>query len=42
MQTDPFIGSTLINFGNDVNGGQAVTLSLTGVRNLAAVQIQVV
>ena len=42
VQTDPFAGSTLANFGNDVNGGQLVTLSLMGVSNPAAVQIQVV
>ena len=41
-QTDPFTGATLINFGSDANGGQPVTLSLMGVSNPAAVQIQVV
>jgi Ca2+-binding RTX toxin-like protein/methionine-rich copper-binding protein CopC len=42
VATDPFIGATLINFGNDANGGQPVTLSLVGVSDPAAVQIQVV
>ena len=42
MQTDPFTGSTLINFGNDTNGGQVVTLTLMGASDLTAVQISVV
>lgn len=42
VQTDPFTGTTLVNFGSDANGGQAVTLTLTGVSDPASVQIQVV
>ena len=42
VETDPFTGATLINFGRDANGGQPVTLSLMGVSDPAAVQIQVV
>ena len=42
VQTDPFTGSTLINFGVDANGAQPVTLTLTGVSDPAAVLIQVV
>lgn len=42
VQVDPFAGATLINFGNDANGGQLVTLSLTGVIDPATVQISVV
>ena len=41
VQTDPVTGNTLINFGNDANGGQPVTLTLLGVSDLAAVQITV-
>jgi subtilisin-like proprotein convertase family protein len=42
VATDPFTGTTLVNFGNDASGGQPVTLSLLGVSDPAAVQIQVV
>ncbi len=42
VQVDPFTATTLVAFGNDANGGQPVTLSLVGITNPAAVQIQVV
>jgi hypothetical protein len=39
---DPFTGDTLINFGNDANGGQVAALTLTGVTDLTAVQVSIV
>ena len=42
VEPDPFAGVTLINFGNDANGRQLVTLSLVGISDPAEVLIQVV
>ena len=42
VQVNPIAGATLINFGNDFNGGQLVTLILVGITDPASVQIQVV
>ena len=42
VQDDPFAGDTLIDFGNDANGGQSVALRLIGITDPATVQIQVV
>jgi hypothetical protein len=42
VQEDPFAGDTLIDFGNDANGGQSVVLRLIGITDPATVQIQVV
>ncbi len=42
VQVDPCAGATLINFGNDANGEQAVTLTLVGITDPATVLIQVV
>lgn len=42
VQADPFAGSTVINFGNDANGGEVVTLTLVGVSDAAAVAVEIV
>ncbi len=42
VQINPFTGVTLINFGNDANGSEPVTLTLLGITDPAVVQIQVV
>ena len=41
VQVNPFTGLTLINFGNDANGNDPVTLSLMGITDPVMVQIQV-
>jgi hypothetical protein len=42
VQVDPFGNSTLINFGNDANGGQPVTITLAGIVDPAQVAVEVV
>lgn len=42
VDLDPFDGSTVINFGSDSNGGQLVTLSLTGITNTDLVKVQII
>jgi hypothetical protein len=42
VQTETINPRTLINFGNDANGGQAVSLILTGITDPALVSVQVV
>lgn len=42
VQYNAFDNSTLINFGNDANGGELVSLSLVGVTNPGLVAVQVV
>jgi hypothetical protein len=41
VQTNEINGTTLVNFGNDSNGGEAVTLTLTGVSNPGLVNIRI-
>ncbi len=42
VQSDPFTGSTLMSFGNDANGGQIVSLTLTGISDASLVSVQVI
>ncbi len=42
MRVDPFTNATVINFGNDANAGQPVTLMLMGITDPTTAQIQVV
>lgn len=42
VQTDPFANNTLINFGPDANGGQLVTITLTGIVDATAVSVSIV
>lgn len=42
VQTDPFAGNTMINFGNDANGGELVVLGLVGVCDPTQVNIDIV
>lgn len=42
VQFNPFANATLINFGNDANGGQPVTITLVGVSDAAAVAVAVI
>jgi hypothetical protein len=42
VQVDPFANSTLINFGNDANGGEPVTITLAGIVDPAQVAVEVV
>ena len=42
VQVNPFANSTLINFGPDANGGQLVTLTLTGIVDASTVLINVI
>lgn len=42
VQVDPFANLTLINFGNDANGGEVVTITLAGVIDPATVHLTVI
>lgn len=42
IQFNPFTNATLINFGNDANGGQPVTITLVGVSDAATVAVSVI
>ena len=39
VQADPFAGNTLINFGNDANGGEPVTLTLVGITDASLIDV---
>ncbi len=42
VSVDPFDGSTLVNFGNDANGGQVVAIILAGIVDPATVLVSIV
>lgn len=42
VQDDPFAGNTVINFGNDANGGEPVVLNLVGVTDTTLVNVETV
>ena len=42
VQVNPFSSSALINFGPDANGGQLVTLTLTGIIDVTAVTVSII
>lgn len=42
VQLNPFTSSLLVNFGNDANGGQPVTITLVGVSDASTVAVAVV
>ena len=42
VQYDPFANLTLINLGNDANGGEVVTISLVGIADASAVEVQII
>jgi hypothetical protein len=42
VQADPFTGNTLINLGNDANGGEVVTITLAGVADPATVVVEII
>ena len=42
VQLNPFTNSLLVNFGNDANGGQPVTVTLVGVSDATTVAVAVV
>lgn len=42
VQVDPFANATVINFGNDANGGEVVTVTLAGVVDPATVAVEIV
>lgn len=42
VQVDPFTGNTLINLGNDANGGEVASVTLVGVADPALVLVQIV
>lgn len=42
VQAEPFAGDTVINFGNDANGGEPVVLNLVGVADASQVNIDIV
>lgn len=42
VQPNPIAGTLLINFGNDDNGGEVVTITLDGVTDATAVAVEIV
>ena len=42
VQADPFAGLTLVNLGNDANGGQVASVELIGITDPSLVQVQIV
>jgi hypothetical protein len=42
VQGDPFNNRTLINFGNDANGDEPVTITLAGIVDTTQVAVEVV
>ena len=42
VSVDPFTNATLINFGNDANGGEVVAITLAGIVDPATVNLTVI